>query len=86
MTELHTSVCVFEQKPVSAFLYTCLSAAEISDLLNVIIRYYNLTNGCQTRRSHVKNEALLVELESKVLVAAGEWSWRDRQRVHTYTV
>lgn len=37
-------------------------------------------------RNHVKNEALLVELECKVLVAVGERSWRDRQWIHTYAV
>lgn len=57
----------------------CACAAVISDLLNVIRD--NLSDA-----GHVKNEALLVELECKVLIAAGEGSRRDRKRVHTQTV
>lgn len=91
---LHTSLLCFCTKTcVSVLVYMLESAcaAEISSLLIVIIRYYKDESHHMEAKPGKKpkpceNESLLVELECKVLVAAGEWSYRDRQRVHTYTV
>ncbi len=90
VTDVHTSLFLYRNLcQCSLYMLESACVAEISDWMSSSdTTEIDLAKGHQTRRSlsHLKNEALLVELERKVLVAAGERSWRDCQRVHAYTI